>query len=166
MKSVGVLFVCMGNICRSPTAEGVFRDMLEQAGIADLVHVDSAGTLAYHEGEPPDNRAQETAKRHGIDISAQRARPVTPEDFEQFDYIVPMDLDNMAELERSCPPELSTRLRLLCDYAPKLNVRGVPDPYYGGGQGFERVFQIINTSSAGLLDVILKAHFPDHVNLG
>ena len=84
MKRVGVLFVCMGNICRSPTAEGVFRDMLEQAGISDLVHVDSAGTLAYHEGEPPDARAQETANCHGIDISAQRARPVTQEDFTRF----------------------------------------------------------------------------------
>ena len=153
----------MGNICRSPTAEGVFRDLLEQAGIAEQVQVDSAGTLAYHEGERPDIRAQETAKCHGIDISAQRARPVTQEDFRRFDYIVPMDLDNMGELERLCSAELSSRIRLLCDYAPNLNVREVPDPYYGGDQGFERVFQIVSAGAAGLFNVILEVHFPDHV---
>lgn len=166
MKRIGVLFVCMGNICRSPTAEGVFRNMLKHKKLSDALNVDSAGTLAYHKGEPPDIRAQETARRRGIDLSTQRARPVTQADFAQFDYIVPMDLENMAELKRSCPPDKSSRLRLLCDYAPELNLREVPDPYYGGDQGFEHVFQIISTSSAGLLDTILKSHFPGHVHLG
>lgn len=165
MKRIGVLFVCMGNICRSPTAEGVFRNVLQQRGIEDLIEVDSAGTLAYHEGEPPDPRSQAMAQQHRIDISAQRARRVCPEDFVRYDYILAMDSDNMADLERACPPEFSTRLKLLCDFAPHMGVQDVPDPYYGGGQGFEKVFQIIDASCAGLLKSILENHFPDHVHL-
>jgi protein-tyrosine phosphatase len=148
---VAVLFVCMGNICRSPTAEGVFRHACEAARIGDRVHIDSAGTGAWHVGEPPDRRAQRAALARGIDLSAQRARKVAADDFRRFDLIVAMDEDNLGALSRACPDDCLPRLALFLDYAPQLGVREVPDPYYGGGDGFEIVLDLAQAASEGLL---------------
>ena len=151
---IGVLFVCMGNICRSPTAEGVFRHLLRQSELAPHVHTDSAGTHAYHVGEPPDPRAQATARRRGIDIGDLRARRVTPEDFHRFHYVLAMDEDNYGVLARICPPGREDRLRLFLEFAPEAGLREVPDPYYGGGEGFERVFDLVEAAARGLLEDI------------
>lgn len=148
---VRVLFVCMGNICRSPTAQGVFRKVLERERMLEIVEIDSAGTHAYHVGEPPDRRAQETAVRRGIDLSDQRARRVAPEDFYQFDYILAMDQDNYHNLSGICPPGHERKLMLFMDFAPHLRTREVPDPYYGGPSGFERVFDMVEAAAEGLL---------------
>ncbi|HHH38228.1 MAG TPA: low molecular weight phosphotyrosine protein phosphatase [Sedimenticola sp.] len=148
----------MGNICRSPTAQGVFSTLLEQEGLTDLIEVDSAGTHAYHVGEPPDPRAQETASRHGVDLSMQRARRARSEDFMAFDYIVAMDQDNYHHLSAICPEGLEEKIHLLMDYAPEFRTREVPDPYYGGGSGFERVFDMVEAAAAGLLQEIKRKH--------
>jgi len=153
---VKVLFVCMGNICRSPTAEGVFRKLLEQEGMAHLIEIDSAGTHGYHVGYPPDRRAQETAVRRGIDLSGLRARRVDPEDFEVFDYVLAMDQDNYHRLSAICPPGFERKLMLLMDFAPHLRTREVPDPYYGGPSGFERVFDMVEAAAEGLLEDIRR----------
>ncbi|MBK1695348.1 phosphotyrosine protein phosphatase [Chromatium weissei] len=145
-----VLFVCMGNICRSPTAEGVFRKLLKENGLNHLIGVDSAGTHAYHLGERPDQRACETARLRGVDLHDLRARRVTAEDFERFDYIVAMDEDNAAHLRDLCPPEMLEKIKLFMDFAPEQRVRDVPDPYYGGQRGFERVFDLISAAAQGL----------------
>jgi protein-tyrosine phosphatase len=156
-----VLFVCMGNICRSPTAEGVFRHHVIQAGLASAILIDSAGTHAYHVGEPPDKRSMAAALRRGFDLSAQRARHVCPSDFEQFDFILAMDCDNLALLQAECPPDYHAKLQLFLSYATDpqqplgqgkgLRTREVPDPYYGGSDGFERVLDLIEDASRGLL---------------
>jgi len=151
VESVRVLFVCMGNICRSPTAQGLFRRLLRGEGIERLVQVDSAGTHAYHVGEPPDRRAQEAARRRGVDLSSLRARRIAPEDFAHFDYILAMDQDNYLSLLEICPPGYEGKLQLYMDYAPELRIREVPDPYYGGPTGFERVFDLLEAASEGLL---------------
>jgi protein-tyrosine phosphatase len=149
---VKVLFVCMGNICRSPVAEGVFRRMLEGAGLEQKVYVDSAGTHSYHVGAPPDPRSQATALRRGIDLRALRSRKVVVADFAQFDYVLAMDRDNLEQLLAYCQdPQLRGRIQLLMDYAPNLPEREVPDPYYGGPNGFERVMDLIETAAEGLL---------------
>lgn len=156
MEKIGVLFCCMGNICRSPTAEGVFQNMLEERGLSHLVEVDSAGTHGhYHAGEPPDRRAREKASEKGVDLSGIRARPVKVEDFENFDYILAMDLDNYNGLSDICPEGLDDRLHLFMDFAPGLGIREVPDPYYGGPAGFERVYQMIEQAAERLLDEIV-----------
>ncbi len=155
---VGVLFVCMGNICRSPTAEGVFRHLLREEGMDGQVLTDSAGTHAYHVGEPPDRRAQATAVSRGIDISDLRARRVAPDDFARFDYVLAMDEDNHALLADLCPPGHEERLSLFLDFAPDLGLREVPDPYYGGNAGFERVFDMVEAASRGLLAHIRAHH--------
>jgi protein-tyrosine phosphatase len=155
---VRVLFVCMGNICRSPTAEGVFTALVEREGLLDLISIDSAGTHAYHVGEPPDTRAQSAALQRGIDISAQRARRVTSEDFERFDYVLPMDLSNYRELEALRPEECRAVLRRFLDYAPDLPEEDVPDPYYGGPKGFARVLDLIEVAAEGLLAEIRQRH--------
>lgn len=155
---IKVLFVCMGNICRSPTAEGVFAEVLKRHGLEDRVSVDSAGTHAYHVGSAPDPRARSAALRRGMDISRQRARRVVREDFDEFDYILVMDRDNLAILEELSPPRPHARLRLLLEFAPELGTDEVPDPYYGGGAGFERVLDMIEAAAEGLLQEIL----PDH----
>ncbi|WP_242469428.1 low molecular weight protein-tyrosine-phosphatase [Rhabdochromatium marinum] len=154
MQKVRVLFVCMGNICRSPTAQGVFRQLVAQAGLADRIDIDSAGTHAYHIGEPPDQRATATAHQRGIDLSDLRARRAKVEDFEAFDYVLAMDQDNFRNLRELCPPALTHRLKLFMDFAPQLSVREVPDPYYGGPRGFDRVLDLIEAASAGLLEDI------------
>ncbi len=149
---VKVLFVCMGNICRSPVAEGVFRRMLEGVGLTERIYVDSAGTHSYHAGAPPDPRSQATALRRDIDLRGLRARKVTVADFVEFDYVLAMDRDNLEHLKVLCQDlELRGRIQLLMDYAPHLPEREVPDPYYGGPSGFERVMDLIEEASEGLL---------------
>jgi protein-tyrosine phosphatase len=138
-----VLFVCTGNICRSPTAEGVLRHLAQDSGIP--IHVESAGTGDWHVGQPPDERAQHHAKGRGYDLSAQRARQVRLRDFEDFDLIVAMDRGHLAALERQCPREHRAKLRLLVEG------RDVPDPYYGGPDGFERVLDMVEAGCRGLL---------------
>ncbi len=155
---VSVLFICMGNICRSPTAQGVFRAMVEREGLADRIHTDSAGTIAYHVGEPPDRRARETAEKRGIDLNDLRARKVLAEDFERFDYLLAMDRDNYQNLMEICPPGFEDRLHLFMDFAPQRAEKEVPDPYYGGVAGFDRVFDMVEDASRGLLEHILDRH--------
>ncbi|MCB2100021.1 MAG: low molecular weight phosphotyrosine protein phosphatase [Rhodobacterales bacterium] len=155
---INVLFVCMGNICRSPTAEGVFRATVARAGLADRIGVDSAGTHAYHVGEPPDSRAQAAARGRGLDLSALRARRARAADFRDFDYVVAMDAENFRDLLTLCPPDAHDRLHLFLDFAPQVAEREVPDPYYGGAQGFERVLDMVEAASNGLLDHIRAHH--------
>ena len=148
----------MGNICRSPTAHGVFANLLEKEGLEGLVKVDSAGTHAYHVGEPPDSRAQETALRRGLDLSQQRARRAVTEDFLEFDYIVAMDQDNYHNLSSICPEGLEEKILLFMDYAPEYRTREMPDPYYGGESGFERVFDMAEAAAQGLLEELRRKH--------
>lgn len=157
---VKVLFVCMGNICRSPTAQGVFRKLVEEAGLTEVIEIDSAGTHAYHIGEPPDPRARETALRRGIDLADLRARRATPEDFEAYHYVLAMDQDNYHALSNLCPPGrgLERRLALLMDFAPRARMREVPDPYYGAAGGFEAVFDMVEEAAQGLLEEIRRRH--------
>lgn len=157
-KDVNVLFVCMGNICRSPTAHGVFRELVVNQGLNEKIYIDSAGTHAYHVGEPPDPRAQSTAVRRGIDMSDLRARRAVENDFEYFDYVLAMDRDNYSILESIAPPDRLDRLMLFMDFAPHVGESEVPDPYYGGSKGFERVFDMIEEASRGLLDDIRQRH--------
>jgi protein-tyrosine phosphatase len=151
---VKVLFVCMGNICRSPTAEGVFRHLVKQASAEQLIHIDSAGTHAYHIGEQPDRRSQATALTRNIDMSSQRARKVCANDFEEFDYILAMDKDNLQGLLELCPPHLQDKVALFMTYGESFNEDEVPDPYYGGADGFEHVFDLVEDASRGLLKKI------------
>jgi low molecular weight protein-tyrosine phosphatase len=151
---IRVLFVCMGNICRSPTAEGVFRHQVEQAGLSHLIHVDSAGTIDYHAGDAPDRRARVAAARRGYDLSALRARQVTPQDFETFHYLLAMDLDNLAYLHRVSPEEHRPKARLFLEFSSNASVREVPDPYYGPAGGFEHVLDLTEDASRGLLAYI------------
>lgn len=153
---VRVLFVCMGNICRSPTAEGVFRHLLRGSPFEGMIETDSAGTHGYHLGEPPDRRAQDTARQRGIDLSDLRARRVTREDFEFFDYVLAMDLENLRGLRTLCPSAYHDKVRLFMDFAPDLGVREVPDPYYGGPRGFEQVFDLVEEAAQGLLEDIRR----------
>jgi len=152
---IRVLFVCLGNICRSPTAEGVFRRLLDEQGFADRIAVDSAGTHAYHVGEPPDTRSQAAARRRGIELGAQRARQVVSEDFTIFDHILAMDRDNLARLEGDCPDDLRHKLGLLLDYSPDDGQQDVPDPYYGGGRGFDEVLDLVTSAGQGLLETLV-----------
>lgn len=155
---VKVLFVCLGNICRSPTAEGVFRAVVEKAGLRDLIHTDSAGTSGWHVGNPPDQRAIRAAGRRGIDIRDLRARQVTKADFQQFDYVLAMDKANLQDLTHLCPSGYGGQLSLFLDYAADRDEAEVPDPYYGGEEGFERVLELIEAASEGLLTDIRRRH--------
>ncbi len=146
----------MGNICRSPTAEGAFKRMLDERAPELSVHVDSAGTHAYHVGGAPDLRAQLAAKRRGIDLSQQRARKISQEDFANFDLVLAMDERNIELLLESSPPEYHDRIKLFLEFAPHLGRSDVPDPYYGGTNGFELVLDLIEDASAGLLDQLRK----------
>lgn len=159
MAKIKVLFVCMGNICRSPTAEGVFARKLQEAGLHELIEVDSAGTHAYHVGEPPDLRAQQTAQRRGIKLDDLRARKAVAKDFDRFDYILAMDRDNLRGLAEICPIGSEHKLQLFLSYAPNLETDEVPDPYYGGPTGFERVLDMIEEAANGLLQDIQLRHF-------
>ena len=158
MAKVKVLFVCMGNICRSPVAEGVFAKLIEQQSLTEYVHVDSAGTHAYHVGNPPDPRSQQTAQRRGIDISKLRARRFSEDDFHEFDYVLAMDSENYRNLSSACPPEARYKLKMFLEFAPHLNELDVPDPYYGGELGFERVLDLVEAASEGLVGHIRKTH--------
>jgi protein-tyrosine phosphatase len=151
---VKVLFVCMGNICRSPTAEGVLRAQVERAGLAGEVQIDSAGTHGYHIGKAPDGRAQQTAAKRGYDLSGLRARRVATTDFSRFDLILAMDRDNLSLLRDACPPTEQHRLALFLDYARNFAEKEVPDPYYGGPEGFERVLDLVEDASLGLIDAL------------
>ncbi len=157
-KTVNVLFVCMGNICRSPTAHGVFRHLVEAEGLTPKIYIDSAGTHAYHVGEPPDRRAQATALSRGIDMSDLRARRAIEKDFEYFDYVLAMDDDNFSVLQNLAPPDRLDRLMLFMDFASDMTEREVPDPYYGGIKGFELVFDMIEAASRGLLQDIKQRY--------
>ena len=152
-EKASVLFVCMGNICRSPTAEGVFRYHVESAGLAERIDIDSAGTHAYHVGEPADQRAREAAQRRGMSLEGIRARRVSRDDFERFDYILAMDEENLARLEDEAPEEHRHKLRLFLDFSTT-GEREVPDPYYGGAAGFERVLDLVEDASRGLLETL------------
>jgi len=155
---IHVLFVCLGNICRSPTAEGVFRHLIEGHGLGDHIAIDSAGTAAYHVGHPPDGRSQAAARLRGVDLSIQRARQVSKADFDQFDYVLAMDTENLANLLAICPPDKAHKVRLLLDFAADGTGNNVPDPYYGEGDGFEVVLDMIEEASQGLLDDIRNKH--------
>ena len=145
-----ILFVCLGNICRSPTAEGVFRHRARQAGFTSL-QVDSAGTAGWHIGKAPDPRTVAAAKRRGYDLSALRARQVRATDFDNFDLILAMDKQNLAELKSMAPRGARTSLGLFLDHAESSAFREVPDPYYGGDAGFEQVLDLIEQASDGLI---------------
>jgi protein-tyrosine phosphatase len=148
----------MGNICRSPTAHGVFEALVKANGLNNLIAVDSAGTHAYHVGEQPDRRSQQTALANGIDLSYQRARKVKREDMYQYDYILAMDKDNYQHLAAMCPNGLGKKLHLFLDFAQELDDEEVPDPYYGGRSGFDQVFNMVQMASEGLLHDIRTTH--------
>jgi protein-tyrosine phosphatase len=149
-----VLFVCMGNICRSPTAEGVFRHRAAAAGL-DL-EIDSAGTHAYHVGNPPDARSARHALQRGYDLSAQRARQVCPADFARYDHVLAMDRENYARLQAACPPQHRHKLALFMQYATRSDSDVVPDPYYGGPNGFDQVLDYIEDASDGLIAALKR----------
>lgn len=156
MEKIKVLFVCMGNICRSPTAEGVFAKLLKEQNLEEYFVIDSAGTHAYHVGEPPDLRAQHAALERDIELTHLRARKVIMGDFEDFDFLLAMDDENYAALMDACPEEYKDKISYLLDYAPQLDAREVPDPYFGGKYGFERVLDMIEAASAGFLNTLQK----------
>jgi protein-tyrosine phosphatase len=143
----------MGNICRSPTAHAVFRKLVIDEGLSDQIEIDSAGTHAYHIGEPPDSRSQQTALRRGIDMNDLRARKVERDDFSDYHYVLAMDQDNLSNLRALIAGGSSyARVELFMDYAADWSEQEVPDPYYGGAQGFERVFDMVEAASRGLLE--------------
>jgi len=158
MKPQAVLFCCTGNICRSPTAEGVFAKKVAAAGLSDRILIDSAGTHGYHVGEPPDPRALRVARARGYDLSALRARRVERDDFDRFDLVLAMDSDNLAFLSRLCPPASRHRLKLMMEYARRYSECEVPDPYGGGPDGFEVVLNLLEDATEGLLLAISGAH--------
>jgi protein-tyrosine phosphatase len=156
-----VLFVCMGNICRSPTAEGVFRKLLAERAPELDVLVDSAGTHDYHTGDPPDPRAIRAAERRGVDLKALRARKVIGRDFEHFELVLAMDQLNRHALLDQAPPQYHSRIKLFLEFAPQLNRLDVPDPYYGGGTGFEYVLDLVEEAGAGLIEHLRKTKPPE-----
>jgi protein-tyrosine phosphatase len=146
----------MGNICRSPTAHGVFEQLVESKGLSQQIFTDSAGTHAYHVGEPPDLRSQATALKNGVDISHQRAQQVKLEDFEYFDYIIAMDSSNYADLKYLATDDTQYKVYRFMEFAPDWDNDNVPDPYYGGNNGFENVFKMVEAASDGLLAHIVN----------
>jgi protein-tyrosine phosphatase len=156
---VRVLFVCLGNICRSPLAQGVFEDVLRREELEDEVSVDSAGTGSWHVGSPPDERAQRSAFARGLDLSAQRARRISPGDCEEFDYVLTMDEQNYRTVASLCRGKAVVRPFL--DFAAHSPEREIPDPYGGGPDGFERVLDLVEEASEGLLDDIRDRHLTE-----
>ena len=157
MENMNVLFVCMGNICRSPTAEGVMRKLVADAGLSGRVRVDSAGTHGYHVGEPPDPRALAAAKRRGYDLSDLRARELESADFERFDLLLAMDFNNLDRLQTLCPPQFQPKVGMLMGYARQYKVPIVPDPYYRGAAEFNRVLDYVEDACEGLLQALVLA---------
>jgi protein-tyrosine phosphatase len=155
---VKVLFVCMGNICRSPTAEGVFQHHLAAQGLEGQVSVDSAGTHGWHAGNPPDPRSVSAARDRGIDISYVRSRKVRPSDFTEFDYILAMDRDNLNDMVDAAVKDGTARVQLFLEFASDLDATDVPDPYYGGESGFDHVLDLIEAASEGLIAHIRARH--------
>lgn len=156
---VKILFVCMGNICRSPIAQGVFEDLVRSEGLQEQIISDSAGTLSYHAGSPPDRRARKAASARGIDLESQRARQITPEDMREFDYVVVMDRGNYEEvLPLARRDGASARFGMFLDYAPELEEDEIPDPYFGDGDGFERAMDLAEAASKGMLADIKQRH--------
>ncbi len=153
---IKVLLVCMGNICRSPTAEGVFRAQVEAAGLAKHIHIDSAGTHDYHIGDPPDGRAQTAAAKRGYDLGRLRGRQVGQRDFVEFDYILAMDMENLTRMQARCPAEHAHKIGLFLEYSKNYLEREVPDPYYGGGAGFEKVLDMVEDAGQGLLAHLMR----------
>ncbi len=149
-----ILFVCLGNICRSPTAKAMFDYKLARSGLS--LHTESAGTIGFHAGNPPDPRAIEHAARWGMDITTERAREVTLEDFERFDRIYAMDRSNLDELLGRAPARSSARIELVMSLAPDYGVDEVPDPYYGGGQGFVRVIDMLEVAADRLVEELMR----------
>jgi protein-tyrosine phosphatase len=158
MNKISVLFVCTGNICRSPTAEAVFKQGVAKAGLDQHIHSDSAGTHDYHIGDPPDERSQRHAAKRGYDLSRLRARHVGKADFKTFDYLLAMDESNLSQLARVCPGEYAAKLALFMRYGASGKAIAVPDPYYGGAQGFERVLDMVEDAAQGLLHHIRNHH--------
>ena len=152
-----VLFVCMGNICRSPTAHAIFREQVKNVGLANSIAIDSAGTHAYHVGNPPDHRATQTASGRGFDMTDLRAREVEQSDYSAYDYIVAMDRDNLRLLQAACPADQLSRLSLMLSWGVGWGDE-VPDPYYGGDEGFAQVFDMITDACQGLLKHISEKH--------
>lgn len=161
MKPVSVLFVCMGNICRSPTAHAVFRDLVRKEGLEHAIEVDSAGTHAYHVGELPDRRSMQVAKDRGIEMADLRARKVDFGDLYEYDYVLAMDEANLANLLEMALPEHKEKIRLFMGFAPERPEKEVPDPYYGGPEGFDQVFDMVTAASEGLLSHIKKTHLSE-----
>lgn len=161
LKKVRVLFCCMGNICRSPTAEAVFRRYVENAGLAGHILIDSAGTHDYHIGDAPDARTQRAARLRGYDMSKLRGRQVEAADFGRFDYVLAMDEANLSILQRLRPSNTSAQVGLLLEFAEHHTEREVPDPYYGGSDGFERVLDMVEDAANGLLQHIRQRHLQD-----
>jgi protein-tyrosine phosphatase len=158
-RPIRVLFVCLGNICRSPLAEGVFRHHLRRAGLVAEVEVSSAGTGAWHQGEPPDPRMCATARRRGVDLTAQRARALSAADLSAHDYVLAMDRENLTNIRRlPGAAQHGERIRLFRHFDPKPEDGQVPDPYYGGAEGFDRVYEIVERTSAALLEHLRREH--------
>ena len=154
--SVNVLFVCLGNICRSPTADGVFQKLVSDAGLTKRIRVDSAGTANWHQGRAPDSRTVAAAEKRGFDLSPLCARAVKASDFDEFDYILAMDNDNLADLRKLKPANYSGHLGLFLAFGSQTQYREVPDPYHGGSEGFELVLNLVEDAAAGLLQSIQK----------
>jgi len=158
MKKIKVLFVCLGNICRSPTAHGIFREKVEQAGMSAIVEIESAGTSGWHIGEPPDKRTQAAALAKGYDLSDLKGRAFSASDFSYYDYILAMDEENLRSMQQLKPADYSGHLGLFLDFSGQDAYREVPDPYYGGNQGFQTVINLVEEGCSGLLEHIRKQY--------
>ncbi|WIO73082.1 low molecular weight protein-tyrosine-phosphatase [Porticoccaceae bacterium LTM1] len=161
-KPVKVLFVCLGNICRSPTAHGIFDQLVKEAGLQDQIHIDSAGTSDWHVGKAPDSRTVARARQRGYDLSPLRARQFVCSDFDQFDYVLGMDDSNMANMRQLHPGKFDGTFELFLNFGSRQDYREVPDPYYGGEKGFDLVIDLVEQASEGLLTHIRQHHLDSY----